>query len=548
MATATFDDLLRDLNSFGPYQCYTIALLTILPSFVPAWSIYDLVFILYNPEKSCQLWNSGIVTTSQIQRFLGNVSDECEYEGQQLWDGHSRSKITLRCDKWTWDQRAFDQTVMTQWGLCQDPALSKSAMAIFAALGLVGLVIMSLIQDWLGRKPAFFICLTFILAGNGLSMMAPSFVAWVAIRALQGTQMFCIYSLSFVWAQEFVDAPKRTWVNFLVSLLFSLAHVSLALIAWACHNWIKLDIALVSPFVFLYSYYWLVDESPRWLLSVGKAQEAKAILKKIATWNKKEAHLPKILDQVDLMVKPTTRALATFRPLELIKHPNLRSKVILLTVVTTASAITYTSIAFNTRNLGNIFVAYIVQASMEAPAAIFILLMGNRIGRISSMIISLFWASLFCFLCIPAYVQKWNGWYVIIFASVAKFGASISYNVMYQAAAELYPTTLRATGVGMSMFLGDLSFGVLPYILDSAKTHEWIPMLILGSISFIGASCCCCLPESKDRPMPQTPEEAEAASKVGLHQLRVHIRNVFRRSDDVPLLSRDTGSYGSLAS
>ena len=68
--------------------------------------------------------------------------------------------------------------------------------------------------------------------------------------------------------------------------------------------WIRiLDIfMLLELFIHIIysSYWWFVPESPRWLLSYARVQEAEVIIQSIAKWNKKEISPTFVYDFVEV--------------------------------------------------------------------------------------------------------------------------------------------------------------------------------------------------------------------------------------------------------
>ena len=58
-------------------------------------------------------------------------------------------------------------------------------------------------------------------------------------------------------------------------------------IAYLIPNWHQMELVFSVPLVGLYVTYWVLPESPRWLLSQGRTQEAENIIKKIAQYNGK---------------------------------------------------------------------------------------------------------------------------------------------------------------------------------------------------------------------------------------------------------------------
>jgi hypothetical protein len=82
--------------------------------------------------------------------------------------------------------------------------------------------------------------------------------------------------------------------NFESPFFFSvLLHTSIRAFILFCsqgymlRNWYSLSLATSVPFILLFSYYWIIPESPRWLLSKNRIDEAEVIVQSMAKMNGK---------------------------------------------------------------------------------------------------------------------------------------------------------------------------------------------------------------------------------------------------------------------
>jgi len=80
----------------------------------------------------------------------------------------------------------------------------------------------------------------------------------------------------------------RTFAGMMICLFFAVALMILAGLAYIFNSWFSLALVTSVPFVVLFSYWWFVPESPRWLLSYNRVNEAEVICQQIAKWNKRE--------------------------------------------------------------------------------------------------------------------------------------------------------------------------------------------------------------------------------------------------------------------
>uniref|UniRef100_A0A3P9ID08 Uncharacterized protein n=1 Tax=Oryzias latipes TaxID=8090 RepID=A0A3P9ID08_ORYLA len=94
--------------------------------------------------------------------------------------------------------------------------------------------------------------------------------------------------LSGVSVTEMVGVKYRRTVGILHQMFFSIGNLILPLLAYFITDWRWLQVTVTAPFVLFMSYYWLIPESPRWLISKKRLSEALQITEAIAKENKKK--------------------------------------------------------------------------------------------------------------------------------------------------------------------------------------------------------------------------------------------------------------------
>ncbi|XP_024871018.1 solute carrier family 22 member 3-like [Temnothorax curvispinosus] len=96
---------------------------------------------------------------------------------------------------------------------------------------------------------------------------------------------------------------------------------------------------------------------------------------------------------------------------------------------------------------------------------------------------------------------------------LSRFCLNMAANVGLQYAAELLPTPIRTQGVALIHIFGIVAHSVAPYVVDSAKVWDGLPMMIISVVSFAAATLVLFLPETLGRDLPQTLRQGEDFGK-----------------------------------
>lgn len=90
--------------------------------------------------------------------------------------------------------------------------------------------------------------------------------------------MLCCYVIII----ELSGKSFRPYMTGLIELSYILSYFTLPIIAYFLRDWRHLQWTTSLPWVFVIFYYFLVPESPRWLITMGQKDKASKILTYIA--------------------------------------------------------------------------------------------------------------------------------------------------------------------------------------------------------------------------------------------------------------------------
>ena len=92
--------------------------------------------------------------------------------------------------------------------------------------------------------------------------------------------------MAFNLSIELVGPKKKTMIGILIQAPFAIGEVIVSFTAWMIRDWITFQTVVSAPLFLLLLLYFVIPESPRWLIATGRLTEAKDILEKASRKNK----------------------------------------------------------------------------------------------------------------------------------------------------------------------------------------------------------------------------------------------------------------------
>ncbi|CAH0553198.1 unnamed protein product [Brassicogethes aeneus] len=424
-------------------------------------------------------------------------------------------RCSKNCSGHTFDRKIFTETISTQWDLvCQKENLASFAQTITMLGILFGNMIFGYLSDRFGRKdPLLWAVIIQAITGLGAAF-SPWLILFLIMRFFAALATGGTMVTSFVLVMELIGTEWRTVLGILYQIPFNLGHLTLPLFSYFLRDWRYFQAAISAPSIFLIVYYWILPESPRWLLSVGKTDDAIKTLEAAAKGN----NLPtnNIRKDVEFyMAKKEVNSENTKQGgniVDLVRTKIMRIYTIAICFNWLVCGLCFFGVSQFIGQLGgNIFLNVALSAIIQIPSTLFSIYATKHWGRKYTLIFGNLLAGIFVFLI--GFVPSEPSWIKTILSSVGMFGLAVSFPTVYIYSGELFPTLVRNIGVGTSSMCARIGSMVAPFVAGLVKVQPWLPPVIFGVVCLIGAILCLLLPETLDCKLPDTVEEAEEFHK-----------------------------------
>lgn len=266
------------------------------------------------------------------------------------------------------------------------------------------------------------------------------------------------------------------------------------------------------PLLILFCCFCILPESPRWLIATKQYKKAAKIMTTIGRFNGKQMphDYETVLREKTLKVKDETNSDTQdkYGIKDLFATPNMFKKTLIITFIWFSNTSVYVGLSYYAPALGgdeiwNFFLAGVV----ELPTYLILWPSLQYFGRRWILCLSMIIGGS---ACLATFLVQSDKAIMLTLYCIGKMGISSAFVVLPLAASEIYPTVVRGLGMSFSSVIGMIGPIVIPIINYMGGEILVLPLMIMGGLLMCGGVTSLWLPETMNKPLPQTIEDSES--------------------------------------
>ncbi|MET0845027.1 MAG: MFS transporter [Pseudomonas sp.] len=366
---------------------------------------------------------------------------------------------------------------------------------------LIGAFAFGRLADRIGRRPVLLAAVIIDACCGVASAFAPDFTWLLVLRFLTGIGVGGTLPVDYTMMAEFLPSDRRgRWLVLLESFwaigTFFLAILALVAVQWGDDAWRVIFFVTGLPALIGVVLRFYVPESPLYLSRSGKSEQARKVLQRVAQTNGREVEIPPL--QPEISAPKSVFSLFS---------GGLRRRSISLFIAWALISIAYYGVfvylpvklsieGFGFMR-GQVFL--IVLALVQLPGFALSAYGVERWGRKPTLVGFLLLSAVGC-MC---YSVGSSSAVVIGSTLLMSFSLLGTWGALYAFTPEVYPTDLRASGMGMAGAVARFGGLFAPAIIAPVMAaHFTLSLAMLASFLVAGAIAILCVDvESRNRAL-----------------------------------------------
>lgn len=365
------------------------------------------------------------------------------------------------------------------------PEALQTGTAFFVGM-LIGAFAFGRLADRIGRRPVLMMAVVIDACAGVASAFAPDFAWLLLLRFVTGIGVGGTLPVDYTMMAEFLPSERRgRWLVLLESFwalgTICLALLALAALSWGDDAWRVIFFVTGLPALIGVVLRFYIPESPMYLNRNGKSGQARKVLERVARVNGRPTDIPEL--------KPE---LHERKPLSALFSNALRRRSIALCLAWALISIAYYGVfvylPIKLSSQGFAFMRgqefLVLLALVQLPGFALSAYGVERWGRKPTLVGFLILSAVGCML----YSLGTSSFLVIGSTLLMSFALLGTWGALYAFTPEVYPTDLRASGMGLAGAVARFGGLFAPAIIAPIMaTHFTLALAVLSAMLLAAA-------------------------------------------------------------
>ncbi|CAF1417806.1 unnamed protein product [Rotaria sp. Silwood1] len=487
------------------------------------WSLYTQPFTPVNCSMNKNPVISGLTLNTPIKSILPiliknyNRTDCCPCK--EILNGNINDKrLWIRCQSWIAslnELEARKATIIDEWNLACGYENRKNLMIgsiSFLIAELIGVILIGILADRYGRKLMFLMCLYIPVLFGSLAAFTTTYTLFLILR-WPGLLL-----LVFIMVIESCEYKHRAQIGCLLLASIPIFGIIIGVTYFFLSDWRHMQLLGTLITTLTLCYPWLIPESRRWYVNSNRISRVNKLLQLCSSTqtptlslNKVGSPAPTTIIYDKPILSTNTRRVQIGSISFLLINQQLRTITCCLFILWFLSSFCYHSIFFP-RILSHPTINYVLMNATEFFSFIIALIVAYKIGRRAPLAVLILISGLSSVSLAITLLETGHTWLEIILSFVARTCFRTCYCLLILFTAELYPTSVRATGLAVGLaseVLARISVELLLYF----TIDRLLPLFISGGMLCL--SCCLIfpLPETKLYDIPDSLNDLQSMKR-----------------------------------